>query len=863
MNNSKIRLCGGSFFTLLLNARRPRNNTRKKVLSGTDGLSNVEMLAALFRVAFPDYIKPNEESFDTICSNYKSCQISQSQFFPFNDKLRVKYFNEDFLTAYDEFAFRITDFIDKFISPTYCTYLVLELLKLIKNDDTIPSNALFYCDQKCTPISKTALLNIPEITVETFILGIWHYIIVNVSNNNILKESYDSWVQDIINDKAKPDTTILGSNSSIGIKHFDRQLDAISFPMPEKPKEIVSNFDPFQRYIQKAYDKYSIVKIFMYDNEPVPFYDFYVPSDVAPNIISYYFKEDSRYSPDSLATKKIYTFLTGTGGIGKSMMLRHLLLLSLKQYPENRIIPFFIRLKDYDPSSSSFIDFIYSYVSALTDNVDKETFEKYIYYGDTLLLLDGYDEIKSKYIGVFQRQLEDFIDKNPKVSVIITSRPQMGFSSFHRFHVQSICPLTKTQAIELITKLRFRPDDPTIKEAFLKELNSSLYSKHKDFAENPLLLSIMLITYEEYADIPDKMHIFYSDAYIALSRRHDKNKGGGFRRSFKTGLSAEDFKEYFAEFCARTYAAQKYEFTRDEFEQFFDNLNLVKKADYLDFDVDDFLYDLQMHLCLIYDEGRKFHFTHRSFQEYFCAYYFSKQKDKNLTYIGRIFEEGSRSFTDKTFPMLHDMIPDKVDEYIILPFLKTFFEKNNTYELYLINEHIRFYYYTGHVSDFPALTSHASYIISFLTRNEFFIDDAEVIDYPALDSFVYSKYVYYDSDWKSKIQEDRNGATIWTDELDSELCDLDDIEDFDEYCFRTGESDEIVGTMFKVELKDIFCDHLPDDINAEDAIIFESIICAPDYPLRMEYEFLKEYYYGLKNKTENVPANVDDIFDLL
>lgn len=109
---------------------------------------------------------------------------------------------------------------------------------------------------------------------------------------------------------------------------------------------------------------------------------------------------------------------------------------------------------------------------------------------------------------------------------------------------------------------------------------------------------------------------------------------------------------------------------------YFDKLNIRKKDGYPEFTADDFIYDLQNNLCLLYHESGKYHFTHRSFQEYFCALYFSHQKDKALERIGESFEHRKySSLSDKTFSMLYDMIPEKVEEYIFLPFLQKMFAK--------------------------------------------------------------------------------------------------------------------------------------------------------------------------------------------
>ena len=152
-------------------------------------------------------------------------------------------------------------------------------------------------------------------------------------------------------------------------------------------------------------------------------------------------------------------------------------------------------------------------------------------------------------------------------------------------------------------------------------------------------------------------------------------------------MSADKFADYFAEFCARSYSDEKYEMSAEEIVSYFNNLNIRKKDSDILFTAEDFIYDLQHNLCLLYHESGKYHFTHRSFQEYFCALFFSRQKDKTLERIGDSFEKRSvNSTSDKTFNMLYDMIPEKVEEYIFLPYLTKLFTDcsgNNGYWIYL------------------------------------------------------------------------------------------------------------------------------------------------------------------------------------
>ena len=96
------------------------------------------------------------------------------------------------------------------------------------------------------------------------------------------------------------------------------------------------------------------------------------------------------------------------------------------------------------------------------------------------------------------------------------------------------------QALNLIDKLDFRSDEPSIKANFRKEVATHLYRTHHAFIENPLLLTIMLMTFEQFAEVPQKMHIFYREAYIALSQKHDASKGA-YKRTLSTNLTADRF----------------------------------------------------------------------------------------------------------------------------------------------------------------------------------------------------------------------------------------------------------------------------------------------------------------------------------
>lgn len=125
--------------------------------------------------------------------------------------------------------------------------------------------------------------------------------------------------------------------------------------------------------------------------------------------------------------------------------------------------------------------------------------------GCFLFLLDGYDEISTDKKDAFLRKFERFCDRFPDNYFIVSSRPYSEFVEFQRFSVLTLCNLSKEQALSLVNKIEF---DIEIKQRFLEALDKKLYKRHQSFASNPLLLNIMLLTFDNYAEIPEKLHLF-------------------------------------------------------------------------------------------------------------------------------------------------------------------------------------------------------------------------------------------------------------------------------------------------------------------------------------------------------------------
>lgn len=409
---------------------------------------------------------------------------------------------------------------------------------------------------------------------------------------------------------------------------------------------------PFQNYLKKSYEKYSKIKTLLYRTEPKYLYDFF-----ECNHLLYDRKIIDPIDINNLLEISNFLIVKGTGGIGKSTLMKHLFINGLKK---GEFIPIFFELKDFNSFEGDLMECIFNSISNLGCELDKQYFEYAMKKGDFLILLDGYDEISNSKIEQFSKDFEKMCDKYDKNNYIMSSRPNEDFIAFQRFTVLSSCEFSKEKAIGLIQKLDY---DLDTKERFISELDCNLYDKHRSFASNPLLLTIMLMTYNEYAEIPDKLHIFYAQAFDTLYTKHDATKSG-YKRELKSKLTSDQFMKIFSKFCFSTYMKEKLEFTQLELESTFDTI----KKQGLTFDNDKFLQDLVSSICLMYHDGKVYRFTHRSFQEYFTAKYILDLDDDSQKLVCRKLINYRMS--DTVLDMLFDMAKERFEKNVVIPYLE-------------------------------------------------------------------------------------------------------------------------------------------------------------------------------------------------
>lgn len=624
--------------------------------------------------------------------------------------------------------------------------------------------------------------------------------------------------------------------------------------------------NPFSRYIDAAVSYYSTKKTLLYAENPHPFYELYVCNNVRYRKFRITGSRDyksekviSNVTIEKLENESKYIIIEGTGGIGKSMLLTHLFLSSAEEFAGTGIIPLLLFLKDYKDTTNSILDFIWKSVHEFDAVISQSDIIAALRQKNVVLLLDGLDEIQSSVKENFNMDLEAFIKSYPNNTIIITSRPVSPFVAYSKFSIFEIQELTKKQALELIQKLEFW--DVSAKKQFMEDLDKHLYVSHHQFASNPLLLTIMLMTYTSFGEVPAKMHIFYSKAYETMARLHDASKGS-FKRKLHTNLTPEEFAKYFAEFCARTYTDEILEFTERSFSDYMSKVIKGAYAENIGIQPRDFLLDLTDNLCIMYHEGDKYYFIHRSFQEYFAAVYFAFGYDNKLKRFGEFFEKmQNRSYTDRTFDMLYDMIPAKVERFIFLPFLENLIEEyskaGDKEEYWEFLEHMYpiIYYEEGETGE-----SHTNEPQSFLYQS--IVREKSLGVYSSLNEYKWPYEIYElpTRKWISAYAEftDNNAFIEYSDPnlINENLLEDNIIIGEEELPYQYtdffGKPDE-TGVSIEIEIYNIRKD-------PEEYEWLRELMESPDFPLFKEYNSVKKYYKELKAKIQK-ESKSDSLFN--
>ena len=196
-NKEYPRLCGGTFMTLVIQALLQRKKAREHYKGESDKLNDPDVLVGLITVINPDYTNPGKAVLKTKANDYKSCKISTGQYLPFGEKLTIEVFDQrvrnNYLAARNDMCIFVDSFIETGTKLQKDVRLVKALIDLIEQDESIDESFEFLVCENGDAVRKDQLRNLKRVCLPSFLLGVWHFIVVNRKKNKVGQFTYDTW----------------------------------------------------------------------------------------------------------------------------------------------------------------------------------------------------------------------------------------------------------------------------------------------------------------------------------------------------------------------------------------------------------------------------------------------------------------------------------------------------------------------------------------------------------------------------------------------------------------------------------------------------------------------------------------------
>lgn len=160
-------------------------------------MTDPEVLMGLIKVINPDFQEMDRKALKSKANDYKSCKTSGGAYLPFGETQEIRAFDDrvktDYRAALNEMTVFVRTYLDLGEAVGKAALLVKALIDLIQQDETIGSTEEFYIGAEGQKIKKTALGGLKEVCLPAFLLGVWHYAVVNRKDNTVGQSTYDVW----------------------------------------------------------------------------------------------------------------------------------------------------------------------------------------------------------------------------------------------------------------------------------------------------------------------------------------------------------------------------------------------------------------------------------------------------------------------------------------------------------------------------------------------------------------------------------------------------------------------------------------------------------------------------------------------
>lgn len=325
--------------------------------------------------------------------------------------------------------------------------------------------------------------------------------------------------------------------------------------------------------------------------------------------------------------------ILGKPGSGKTTLLQYLALQCIEEAFLGDRVPVFLSLRSYAAFSRDNQDWsLFNYLRYLweTQGISVKTIETLVQSGKILLLLDGLDEIHQADSENILQQIQQFADTYYQNQFVLTCRISSQFYYFNGFTYLEVADFDQQQ-IERFSQQwfmaaaqNFTPNQTTLINHFLEQINREENQPIRDLASTPLLLNLVCSVFRERGNFPSNRVKLYQEGLEILLNRWDQSRGIK-RDQVYQNLSLADKIKLLGKIAFQTFEQGQYFFEKNDL--------LLQISDYLasltnsNTDPENLLLDSEailnaivgQHGLLIERSKGIYSFSHLTFQEYLTA----------------------------------------------------------------------------------------------------------------------------------------------------------------------------------------------------------------------------------------------------
>ncbi len=311
----------------------------------------------------------------------------------------------------------------------------------------------------------------------------------------------------------------------------------------------------------------------------------------------------------------------GKPGAGKTTFLKYIALQCDSGKIHSDRVPIFISLKDYaeatpDQSLLTYISEIFTDSGNCTNAVEQICIQ-----GKALILLDGLDEVRENDCYRVLQELRHFTAKYHLNHFVLTCRLATREYTFEEFTEVEVADFSEAQIARFVSRW-FAHKDPSSSRKFLTKLEQ--HQSIQELATNPLLLTLLCLSFEESGDFPANRAELYKEGLNVMLRKWDAKRNIEREQIYKK-LSVQHKKDLLGQIALQTFERGEYFFRQQELEQqiaeYIRNIPSVSQdVQHLQIDSEAVLKSIEAQHGLLVERARGIYsFSHLTFQEYFTT----------------------------------------------------------------------------------------------------------------------------------------------------------------------------------------------------------------------------------------------------